>query len=174
MEMNETWRSCPDCFARMPENAAFCPGCGRSMQLATTESSLTPKLDHSEGKTGLLPENVAGALAYLSFVPAIIVRLVEPYKKSEFVRFHSMQCLLCWGAGLLLGVVLKLAGGVFFMVPLAGPLLVLLLDVLVVLAAFMVWLILIIKAFRGEVFKLPLAGGLAEQFAETTDDTAAR
>jgi uncharacterized membrane protein len=174
MEMNDTWRSCPDCSARMPENAAFCPGCGRSMQSATPESPHTLKLNPSEGKVGLLPENIAGALAYLSFVPAIVFLLVEPFKKSEFVRFHSIQCLLCWGVGLLLGVVLKLAGGVFFMVPLAGPLLVLLLDVLVILAAFLIWLILIIKAFRGEAFKLPLAGGLAEHLADTTDDNPAR
>ena len=77
--------SCADCAAKMPETAAFCPGCGRPMTSAVKKAS---------GRVGALPERIAGALAYLTFVPAILFLVIEPYKKNHFVRFHSIQCLL--------------------------------------------------------------------------------
>ena len=114
--MNVPLTSCPDCAAQMPETAAFCPGCGRAMQ---TEA-------HAQGKVGALSEPIAGALAYFTFIPAIIFLLLEPYKHNRFVRFHSFQCLLLWGAEILLGIALKLVGLLLFIIPVLGPLLVLL------------------------------------------------
>ncbi len=111
-------KSCPYCAAQMPEAAAFCPGCGRSMQPAT----------RAEGKVGILPESIAGGLAYLSFVPAIVFLFVDPYRRNRFVRFHSLQCILFWVAAVLLALLLKLAGMVLFMIPVVGPLLVLLIE----------------------------------------------
>ncbi len=81
--------SCADCSAKMPETAAFCPGCGRPMTGAAEKAS---------GRVGALPERIAGALAYLTFIPAIVFLLVEPFKSNRFARFHSIQCLLMWAA----------------------------------------------------------------------------
>ena len=36
-----------------------------------------------------LSDTAAGALAYVTIIPAIIFLLVEPYNKNSFVRFHS-------------------------------------------------------------------------------------
>ena len=38
-----------------------------------------------------LSDNAAGALAYVTIIPAIVFLLVEPYNKNSFVRFHAWQ-----------------------------------------------------------------------------------
>jgi|SRR5579863_2150112 len=147
--------ACPDCAARMPESAVFCPGCGRSMQVTT----------HAQGNVGPLPENIAGALAYFTFIPAAVFLLLEPYKKNRFVRFHSIQSVLLCIAGALVAIVLKLGGLLLFIIPVVGPLVLVLISVFLGLAAVVIWLILVVKALQGETFKLPALGDLAEQQA---------
>ena len=153
--------TCPDCAAQMPFDAAFCPGCGRVMR---TEVSVQGET-RSDGKIGLLPIQFAGALAYFTFVPAIVFLFVDPYKKNRFVRFHSIQSLLLCGVVIVLAAVLRLAGLVVFLIPLLGPLLVAVVDVVVGLAAVFLWFVLVVKAFQGEMFKLPALGDFAEGHA---------
>jgi uncharacterized membrane protein len=177
--------SCPDCAAQMPETAAFCPGCGRSMldrpmldrnilDRPIPEQSIqgqpTPPQPlqteaRAHGKVGVLPESIAGALAYLTFVPAVVFLVLEPYSKNRFVRFHSVQSLLLWGASVLFAIALKLASVVLFIIPVLGPLLVWLVSTVVVLAAVVIWVVLVVKALQGEMFKLPLLGDFAAQQA---------
>ena len=135
----------------MPDTAAYCPGCGRSMR----------PVERARGTVGLLPEKAAGAVAYF-LVPAIVFLLVEPYNKNRFVRFHSFQCLGLWLAGLAIGALLRIAAFVLFFVPMLGHLLVWLLSMVVGLAFFTVWVVLMVKALQGETFKLPLLGDFAE------------
>ena len=151
-----TSKTCAHCEFLMPETAAFCPGCGRSMQEAP----------RARGKVGVLHENIAGAIAYFTFLPAIIFLLVEPYRRNRFVRFHSIQCLLTWGAGVLLALVLKLAGLALFIIPVAGPLFVILINVVALLALLFIWLVLVVKALQGEMFRLPLLGDFADRYAD--------
>jgi uncharacterized membrane protein len=117
------------------------------------------------GKVGFMPENVAGALAYLTFLPAVIFLVLGPYNKNRFVRFHSLQCLLLWTAVLLMAVVLKLAGFILLYIPIAGPLFLVVISVVAGLAAFSLWVVLVIKALQGEMFKAPTLGDLAERHA---------
>lgn len=149
--------SCPDCAARMPETAAFCPGCGRPMPAATRAKE--------EAKTGPFSENIAGALAYFTFVPAILFLSIDRYNKNQFVRYHSVQCLLVWIAALLAAIGLKLVGLLLSLIPVAGPLLVVLIWVTAGLAFLFVWLVLVVKALQGEIFQLPLLGAIAERYA---------
>ena len=121
----------------------------------------------ASGAVGVLPENIGGALAYFTFIPAILFLVLEPYKKNRFLRFHSLQCLFLWGAAILTGIALKLASVVLFIVPVLGPLLVLVVAVVVVLAAFVIWLVLVVKAFQGEMFHLPMLGEFAAQYASS-------
>ncbi len=145
--------TCPHCAAQMPNTAAFCPGCGRSMQTET----------RAHGKVGALPENIAGALAYFTLIPAIVFLVLEPYNKNRFVRFHSIQCVLLCGAEILAAIALKLASVVLFIIPVLGPLLVLLVSMVVGLAVVVIWLVLVVKAFQGEMFKIPWLGDFAAQ-----------
>lgn len=148
-------KSCTVCSAEMPETAAFCPGCGRPMY--STERAF--------GKVGALPENIAGALAYFTFVPAIVFLLLDPYRKNKFVRFHAVQCLMAWLAGLVVALGLRILGMVVFLIPILGPLLVVVADVAVILAAFLLWVVLIIKALQGEIFGLPRLGTVAHKYS---------
>jgi len=147
--------SCPHCAAQMPETATFCPGCGQPMR---TEA-------RAQGTVGVLPENIAGALAYLTFIPAILFLVLDPYNQNRFLRFHSVQCLLFCGAEILIAIALKLASVVLFIVPVFGPLLVLLVSMVVGLASVVIWLVLVVKAAQGVMFKLPLVGDFASQHA---------
>lgn len=147
--------ACPHCGAQMPDTATFCPGCGHSMQAET----------RATGKVGLLSEPVAGALAYLTFLPAILFLVLAPYNGNRFVRFHSFQCLLLWGAGILIALVLKIATIVLFMIPVVGPLLVVLISTVIALGLVVLWVVVVVKALQGDFFKLPLIGEFAAHIA---------
>jgi uncharacterized membrane protein len=121
--------------------------------------------ERAQAKIGILSENVAGALAYFTFIPATAFLLLAPYSKNRFVRFQCLQSLFLTLICLLLGVTLKLASPILFLVPLVGPLFVSLVSIVGALAAVMVWLVLVVKAFQGEVLKLPVLGELAERRA---------
>ena len=124
--------------------------------------------DRALGKVGALPENIAGALAYFTFVPAIVFLLLDPYRKNRFVRFHAVQCLLVWLVGIVVALALRLLGMVVFLIPTLGPLLVVIADVAALLAAVLLWLVLIIKALQAEMFGLPWVGAAARQYSESS------
>jgi len=172
--------SCPHCAAQMPATAAFCPGCGRPMRGQSTPGQSMPDQSvpadsmpgestetepRAQGRVGALPENIAGVLAYFTFIPAVVFLALDPYNKNRFVRFHSVQCLLLWLASGLFAIALKLASVVLFIIPVLGPLLVYLVSTVVALAAVVIWMVLVVKAFQGEMFKLPLLGDFAAQQA---------
>jgi uncharacterized membrane protein len=148
--------SCPYCAAQMPDAAAFCPGCGRTMQAGT----------RAHGTVGIFPENIAGALAYVTFLPAIVFLLLDPYNQNRFVRFHSFQCIFLWVAGLLIGSLLRFVGFILFIIPILGHLLLWLISAVAVLGGVVIWLVLVVKALQGEMFKLPVLGDAAEQRAD--------
>ena len=96
-------------------------------------------------------ENLMAAASYLlGFVTGIIFLLIE--KQSRFVRFHAMQSTILFG-----GIfVVNLALG---FIPILGWLVGLLLS----LAAFILWIVLMWKAFQGEMYKVPYVGAIAEK-----------
>ena len=142
----------------MPDAAAYCPGCGRAMR----------PVERAQGSVGALPETLAGAMAYCTIIPAIVFLLVEPYSKNRFVRFHSLQCIGVCLVTLVVGAMLRVVGFVLFFIPVLGHLLVWLLSMVVTLAFFVVWVVLVVKALQGEMFKLPLVGNFAERRATAT------
>ncbi len=152
-------KSCPACASEMPETAAFCPGCGRTMQVTS----------RAQGKVGAFPETIAGALAYFSFIPAILFLLVEPYRSNHFVRFHSIQSLLFCLASVPIASLLRLLSLVISWIPRVGPLFLVLIATVSGLAAFLVWMVLIVKALQGEMFQLPWVGAIAEKRANPSE-----
>lgn len=117
---------------------------------------------------GALPENVIAALAYCTFLPAGIFLVIEPYKSRRFVRYHSIQCLLFWIAMVAAGAAIKIVAFVVIPIPIVGPLMAFLIGVIVAIAAFLIWVVLLVKALRGEMFRLPVLGDLAERYAGIT------
>jgi uncharacterized membrane protein len=137
----------------MPAQAAFCPGCGRRMIIAPARAA----------SRGILSENVAAALAYFSFIPAIIFLNLKPFQRNRLVRFHSFQSIFLAIAAILAGLILRLLFAGVSMIPGFGYLLASLAVLIVSLAFFFIWLVAVVKAFQGELFRLPLIGGLAER-----------
>jgi len=115
------------------------------------------------GNTGWLKENVAGAVAYLTFIPAIIFLCVMPFKRNHFVRFHSRQSIFFAIAAVVIAIVLRLVFAVLALIPSVGYLLAWLAILLVTLAWGIAWLVVMVKALQGELFKLPVIGGMAER-----------
>lgn len=120
------------------------------------------------GKVGKLPRNLAGALAYFTFIPAVVFLMMDPYQRDRFVRFHSFQCLVFWLAALIAAAAFRLVAFVLSIVPLLGYLLLLLIAFVVGLALIVAWLLLMVKALQGEYFKLPVLGDLAERLSGAT------
>jgi uncharacterized membrane protein len=145
--------SCPQCNAEMPNEAAFCPGCGRRMIA----------VPGAVASTGFLKENVAGALAYVTFIPAVVFLRILPFKRNHFVRFHSFQSIFLLCAGILAAIGLRLCFGVLSFIPMFGYMLAWLVVLLAVLAAMILWLVVMVKAWQGEMYKLPVIGNLAEK-----------
>lgn len=100
-----------------------------------------------------LSDNAAGALAYVTIIPAIIFLVIEPYSKSSFVRFHSWQCIFLYVVGFIIGFVnvIPILGQIVFLIALIG--------------LFIVWLMAIIKAFNGARWEIPIIGKYAAKQA---------
>jgi uncharacterized membrane protein len=108
-----------------------------------------------------LSDNTAGGIAYLTCIPAIVLLIIEPYRKSPFVRFHAWQSIFFFLALVAVEIVL---GAVLSFVPYTGILLTTLWR-LASLALFLVWLIVLVAAFGGKRISLPVLGALAEKQA---------
>jgi uncharacterized membrane protein len=75
-------------------------------------------------------------------------------KKSTFVKFHAWQSIMTFG-------VLTVAQLIFGWIPFVGWIL----NVLIGILMFVLWLILIIQAGTGKMWKVPWAGDWAERQA---------
>jgi uncharacterized membrane protein len=112
--------------------------------------------------------NVAAGLSYIvGWVTGLIFFLSE--KQNQFVRFNAMQSILFSGGLTVLYIIIEVLTFVFAAANI-GILALLLgcLFWLVGLAAFVVWIILLINAFQGKKFKLPVIGDYAERYANPT------
>jgi uncharacterized membrane protein len=158
---------CPNCGNQIPAGATACPVCAGAAQAtppAASYSAPSYAAPNASAQTqvGGLTENAAGALAYVTIIPAIVFLVVEPYNRNRFVRFHSFQNIFFAVGWMILWVAL----GIFGHIPLLGWAS-LLLWPLIGLAGFILWLLLIFKAYQGQKFKLPIIGDLAEKQANT-------
>ena len=143
---------------------AFCPTCGTQI----VDGASCPKCAGGavQGAAAVAPaaagltDNVAGALAYVTILPAIMFLVLEPFNRKPFVRFHAFQSIFFFIAWTVLGI------GMAFIahIPFLGWATVLLWP-LISLAGFVIWLILALKAYQGQMFKLPVIGDMAEKQA---------
>ena len=100
-----------------------------------------------EKKSTGLKKNVAAALCYAAgWVTGLIFLLIE--KKDETIRFHAAQSIVVFGGLTIVS-----------MVPVLGWIL----SPLAMIAGFILWLVLIFKAYQGEKFELPVVAGWAKK-----------
>jgi uncharacterized membrane protein len=148
----EAMAFCTVCGAQMPEGATICPACSRSGASAPARPA--------QPTTGGLSDNMAGLLAYVTIIPAIIFLVMEPYNRSRFIRFHSFQSIFLHIAWIALWIGLNIVAHI----PFFGWLTILIWP-FIGLAGFVLWIVLLLKASQGQMFKLPVIGDMAEKQA---------
>jgi uncharacterized membrane protein len=98
-----------------------------------------------------LTDTAASALAYITFIPAIIFLVLAPYNEKPVIRFHAYQEL-----GL---TVVLICLHVIAIIPVLGWFI----YIVGSIALLVVWILCIVKASQGSAFKLPFIGDFAAQ-----------
>lgn len=143
---------CSSCGTQISDGSTLCPACA-SRTTAGPAATMT-------ATTGGMSDNIAGMLAYVTIIPAIIFLVMEPYNKNRFVRFHAFQSLFFTVAWIVLWIALNIVAHI----PILGWLTILIWP-LVGLAGLIIWIVLLLKANQGQMFKLPFVGDMAEKQA---------
>jgi uncharacterized membrane protein len=100
-----------------------------------------------------LEENVAGLLCYvLGWISGIVFLIIEP--KNKFVRYHAIQSIIVFGA-------ITIVMAILSPIPIVGVVFFWILWVLWVI----LWIVLMVKAYQGTRYKLPVSGNMAEKWA---------
>lgn len=117
----------------------------------------------SQTSTGLDPK-LAGLLCYiLGIITGLIFFLIE--KSNDVVRFHAAQSIVFSGAVIVLWIVLMIVGLILTSISWTLGNLFGLLSLVLWLGLFVVWVVLLIKGYSGEKWKLPVLGDMAERIA---------
>jgi uncharacterized membrane protein len=114
-------------------------------QAGYAQAQQPPAATPAEG----LSDTAAGALAYVTIIPAIIFLVMAPYNTKPFVKFHAFQCIglaICW-----------FCLGLVWIVPILGWII----GAVGFLLLLICWIMSIVKASQGSVFKLPVISEFA-------------
>lgn len=152
---------CNMCGAQIADGTTTCAACAGRIPAAPAAAATA-----TAPATGMA-DNVAGMLAYITIIPAIIFLIVEPYNRNRFVRFHAWQNIFLHLAAIVMWIALMILTVAASVVPIVGHLIVMLLGLVVWVGFFVVWIVLLIKANQGQMYKLPFIGDLAEKQANS-------
>jgi uncharacterized membrane protein len=101
--------------------------------------------------------NIAGLLCYLgAWITGIIFFVIE--KKNNWIRFHAAQAIVLFGSFFIIGLLLG-------WIPVFGDIV----RVVLGITGFILWIVLMVKAYHGERYKVFIAGDIAESMAASTD-----
>ncbi len=155
---------CTKCGAAVADGIAFCGSCGAPVGVASGSgagAAAAPGV--AQGQTGLA-ENAAGALCYaLGWITGLIFFFID---KRPYVRFHAAQSIVVFG-GL---HILEFALGMFFGFGLFGGFggglvgfgLGTLIYMVLSIGGLILWILLMVKAYQGQRFRVPVAANIAE------------
>jgi uncharacterized membrane protein len=105
------------------------------------------KTTHTSAKKD---DHLKASLTYVfGWITGLVFILVE--KKDSFIRFHAAQSIVVFGGIFIINLLVPY-------IPVLGGLLHALLGIL----SIVLWILLIVKAYQGEKYKLPYIGDLAE------------
>ena len=109
-----------------------------------------------------LTENVAGLLCYvLGWISGLVFLIIE--QENKFVRFHAIQSIVIFGSLTIVSIVLSIMG----LIPYLGVVF----DIanwILGLLAFVSWIVLMVKAGQGELYKVPVVGHVVEGIQSVT------
>ena len=167
--------NCPHCGRQIHEKVNFCPHCGGEIawewvpdgveEADTKYLSPEAATAQSDGSPLPIPENIAAVISYVTIIPAILFLYLDPFRRNRFVRFHAVQHLLLFAAASVCGVAAIVLWTALQLIP---PMRVLVFPFagLISLAWTFTWLMLLVKAYHHEMFKLPYIGDYAEIWSD--------
>ena len=119
----------------------------------------------AQAGTGMAP-NLAGALSYvLGIITGVIFLMME---KDRFVRFHAYQSVFLSVAWIAFWIAFSIIDAILFHIPFLGFLVAIigmLISLVLGLGMLVLLVVLIIKAYQGQMWKLPFIGNMAEKYA---------
>jgi uncharacterized membrane protein len=157
---------CSKCGAENPEGAKFCSKCGAELGAPAKPSEIivNPEAESSTGMSA----NQAGFLCYvLGWITGIVFVVLE--NKSSFVKFHAWQSIMTFGvltvAHLVLSTILGAIAAATLPLSFGLAIFAVVIGWIIVILALILWIILMIQAYQGKMWKVPGAGDWAERQA---------
>ncbi|MGI2336759.1 MAG: DUF4870 domain-containing protein [Dehalogenimonas sp.] len=122
-------------------------------RIEAQETAPQERLESDSKPLGGLNPNVAGLLSYVGgWISGFIFLILE--KENRFVRFHAAQSIIVFG---ILNVISVSLGWI----PRVGGVI----SGLVLAISLVFWIVLMIKAYQGVMYRLPVIGDIAESLA---------
>ncbi len=169
---------CKNCGASV--SGQFCPQCGTPMSAAPPAGAAyappaapppPPGQGYAAAQPGAaaagLTDNLAALLCYVvPVICGIVFLAMAPYNTKKFIRFHAFQSIFfgifCFAVHLVFriiigGLISSWSWGLLSLISTVG--------LLIWLAFLVIWVFLLIKAYQGQMYKLPVIGDLAEKQA---------
>ena len=163
---------CSNCGSEL--QGRFCAKCGAPAS-ASQESPPPPPPPPDYGSAGspstpprLVPagmeENVASALCYVfGLLTGVLFLVLAPYNQNRTIRFHAFQSIFLHIASIVVFIGLMIGIGILHLIPFLGTFLGLILYPVAGFGFFILWLMLMYKAYNKERWVLPIVGELAEK-----------
>lgn len=122
-----------------------------------------PATTTGDSSTGLSP-NIAAALSYvLGPITGVLFLVLE--KQNRFVRFHAAQSITVGVALIALSIALSILSTVLAFIPVLGWIVAILLSLGLGLGSFVLWIMLMWRAWQGREWETPVAGSFARRIA---------
>jgi uncharacterized membrane protein len=142
--------------------ATFCPKCGANQGASATpvaSGAAAPAASPTEG----IQENVAGLLCYvLGWLSGIIFLLID---KRPWVKFHAAQSIVVFGGLTVIRIGLMFLSGVLGGGVVGWGVLGLL-GLAIGLVGLVLWILLMVKAYQHQTFRVPIAADIADGMAK--------
>ncbi len=121
----------------------------------------------NKSSTGL-DENIAMVLCYVAgVVTGIVFYVIE--KENKNVKFAAMQSILVFGGLIVVMIACGIIGVFAGHIPVLGTIvhiLLMIVNAVCGIGGFILWVLLLVKSFQGEVYKLPVVGEMAEKYVK--------
>ena len=134
----------------------FCANCGAPANEA--------QRDANPASAVAIEDNLASALCYLLLgATGLLFLVLEPYNRKRDIRFHAFQSIFYTGALAVCWVVVIVAGMILAYIPWVGGIVAGLIFATMFVGAFVVWILLMYKAYINKPVLLPWIGSMAQK-----------